>query len=125
MCCPWRHEREMYYLHKLSILNKWMVDLLYVIPCALYVIVILIIFAAFLDEKRKFSPSTFVDLFPYGTVVGCRIYRGRSGGVTQPASQDRPLQENLHGGTFCHALRSTLVDPTARDSPIREQIYEC
>ena len=32
------------------------------------------------------------------------------------------LSNRLEG--LCHAPRSTSVDPTARDSPIREQIHE-
>ena len=66
----------------LFILNEWMVDLLYLIPCALCVVVIHIVSAILLDEKRKFSPSTFVDLFPSETVTRCQIYRGTSGGMT-------------------------------------------
>ena len=42
----------------LIILNEWMIDLLYVILYVLCVIVILIVFAALLDEKeKKFHPQ--------------------------------------------------------------------
>ena len=45
-------------------------------------VVIHLFFAVLLDEKRKFSPPTFVDLFPFGTVARCRIHRSASRGVT-------------------------------------------
>ena len=35
-----------------------------------------------MSYSKKFSPSTFVDSFPFGTVMHCRIHRGASGGVT-------------------------------------------
>ena len=62
---------KMYICVYLFILNEWMVEFLYFHSVRTYVVVIHFFLAALLDEKRKFSPSTFVDSFPFGTVA-CR-----------------------------------------------------